>query len=143
MFFPQVALGGFALGLVAGKITVFWLQHVFNDGLVEITITLVSTYLTYYIGQFVLNVSGVLAVVMLGLEIKQHKTSISPEVEVFLHRYMFIWRMPLLAEVHVFCWKTLAGSLLKYYQSFLILTKQPTFWDYSQILENNQTPISI
>jgi len=75
-----------ALGLMAGKFVVLWLQHVFNDAMVEIAITLSSTYLVFYIGENVLQVSGVLAVVMLGIEINQHRTSISPEVEVFLHR---------------------------------------------------------
>lgn len=72
---------------MAGRVTVFWLQHVFNDALVEITITLASTYLTFYIGEEVLGVSGVIAVVMLGIQINALRTSISPEVEVFLHRY--------------------------------------------------------
>ena len=81
-----MALGGFVFGLVVGKVTVFWLQHVFNDAMVEITITLAATYLTFYIGEEVLGISGVLAVVMLGIEINQQKTSISPEVEAFLHR---------------------------------------------------------
>lgn len=86
LYFPRVALGGFFFGLVAGRVTVFWLQHVFNDALVEITITLASTYLTFYIGEEVLGISGVIAVVMLGIEINSLRTSISPEVEVFLHR---------------------------------------------------------
>lgn len=75
---------------MAGRVTVFWLQHVFNDALVEITITLASTYLTFYIGEEVLGISGVIAVVMLGIQINALKTSISPEVEVFLHRYIFV-----------------------------------------------------
>lgn len=86
LYFPRVALGGFFFGLVIGKIVVFWLQRVFNDAMVEITITLASTYLTYYIGEEILGVSGVLAVVMLGIEINSQRTSISPEVEVFLHK---------------------------------------------------------
>ena len=86
LYFPRVALGGMALGLLTGKLTVFWLQHVFNDAMVEIAITLTSTYLVFYIGDELLGVSGVLAVVMLGIEINQHRSSISPEVEVFLHR---------------------------------------------------------
>ena len=87
LYFPRVAVGGFFFGLLAGKVTVFWLQHVFNDALVEITITLASTYLTFYIGEEVLGISGVLSVVMLGIVINSQKSSISPEVEVFLHRY--------------------------------------------------------
>ncbi|XP_048585520.1 sodium/hydrogen exchanger 10 isoform X2 [Nematostella vectensis] len=90
LYFPRVAVGGYFFGLAAGKITVFWLQRVFNDAMVEITITLVSTYLTFYIGEEVLGISGVIAVVILGIEVNAQKTSISPEVEVFLHRF---WEM--------------------------------------------------
>lgn len=89
LYFPRVALGGMALGLISGKFVVLWLQHVFNDAMVEIAITLSSTYLVFYLGENILGVSGVLAVVMLGIEINQHRTSISPEVEVFLHRFVF------------------------------------------------------
>ena len=83
----KVALGGPAFGYLMAKITIFWLSHVFNDALVEITITLASTYITFYIGEGLLNVSGVLAVVTLGIELNSRRTSISPEVETFLHRY--------------------------------------------------------
>lgn len=85
-YFPRVIFGGVALGWVTGKLTVFWLQHVFNDAMVEITITLSSTYVTYYLGE-VFGVSGVLAVVMLGIEINHKQSSISPELQVFLHRF--------------------------------------------------------
>ena len=70
------------------KATIFWLSRVFNDALVEIAITLASTYVTFYIGEELLGVSGVLAVVTLGIEVNSRKTNISPEVEVFLHRYV-------------------------------------------------------
>ena len=61
--------------------------RVFNDALVEIAITLASTYITFYIGEELLGVSGVLAVVTLGIEVNSQKTNITPGVEVFLHRY--------------------------------------------------------
>lgn len=48
--FLQVALGGPLWGFFTAKITLFCLSRVFNDALVEITITLASTYLTFYIG---------------------------------------------------------------------------------------------
>ena len=46
--------------------------------------------MTFYIGESILGVSGVLAVVMLGFEINLHQTSISPEVEAYLHQF---WEM--------------------------------------------------
>lgn len=90
LYFMQVAIAGPLWGYAVAKVTVFWLSHIFNDALVEITITLAATYLTYYIGDIWLEVSGVLAVVVLGLIVNAEKTSISPEVEVFLHRF---WEM--------------------------------------------------
>lgn len=86
LYFVQVAIGGPLFGYFMAKCTIFWLSRVYNDALVEITITLVSTYVTFYIGEQLLKVSGVLAVVTLGIEINSKKTNISPEVEVFLHR---------------------------------------------------------
>ena len=71
-----------------------------------------------------------------------HKIEMTPDqrsktfhnYRMFAHRIQSLGfsRSPLtmlLAEVHVFCWNPLAGSLLKYHQSLLILTKQLTFWD--------------
>ena len=86
MYFIRVAFGGPAFGYVMAKITIFWLSRVFNDALVEITITLASAYITFYVGESILGVSGVLAIVTLGIEINSRRTNISPEVEVFLHR---------------------------------------------------------
>jgi len=88
--FALVTLGGPLLGFVMGKLTTLWLVNIFNDAITEITITLCSTYITFYIGEVWLNVSGVLAVVVLGLTVSSERTSISPEVEAFLHRF---WEM--------------------------------------------------
>ncbi|XP_033119377.1 sodium/hydrogen exchanger 10-like [Anneissia japonica] len=87
VYFIRVALGGPAFGFLMAKFTTFWLSRIFNDALAEITITLASTYLTFYIGESIIKVSGVLAVVVLGLVVNAERTSISPEVEVFLHRF--------------------------------------------------------
>jgi sodium/hydrogen exchanger 10/11 len=90
LYFVRVALVGPLFGWFMGKLTVLWLSHVFNDALIEITITLVSTYITYFIGEAYCQVSGVLSVVALGIEISSRKSNISPEVEKFLHRF---WEM--------------------------------------------------
>ena len=49
--FLQVAALGPLWGYVMAKVTLFCLSRVFNDALIEITITLASTYMTYYIGK--------------------------------------------------------------------------------------------
>lgn len=86
IYFIRVAFGGPAFGYLVAKVTIFWLSRVFNDALVEITITLAATYITFYLGEGLFGVSGVLAVVTLGIELNSRRTNISPEVEVFLHR---------------------------------------------------------
>ena len=52
MYFIQVAIGGPIVGFVFAKITLFCLSRIFNDSLAEITITLASTYITYYVGLY-------------------------------------------------------------------------------------------
>lgn len=88
MSIVRVLFGGPAFGYLVAKITIFWLARVFNDALVEITITLAATYIAFYIGEGFFQVSGVLAVVTLGIELNSKRTNISPEVEVFLHRWV-------------------------------------------------------
>ncbi|XP_064484392.1 sperm-specific sodium:proton exchanger-like isoform X2 [Ornithodoros turicata] len=88
--FVRIAIGGPLLGIVFGKVAVWSLARVFNDAVIEITITLSSAYLTYYVAEAVLGVSGVLAVVALGVIISANKVSISPEVEEFVHSF---WEM--------------------------------------------------
>eukprot|EP01135_Chromosphaera_perkinsii_P008623 Nk52_evm65s1401 gene=Nk52_evmTU65s1401 len=88
--FIRVAIGGPVFGFLMGQLTVFWIGHVYNDALTEITITLVCTYLVYWLAEFALKVSGVLAVVVMAIILNSKKTSISHEVETFLHRF---WEM--------------------------------------------------
>lgn len=45
-------LVGPLFGLMMGYITIFWLVNIFNDALAEITITLASTYVTFYICEY-------------------------------------------------------------------------------------------
>ena len=88
-FILKIVICGPLVGIGMARITLFILSHVYNDALVEITLTLASTYITFYIGEE-FEISGVLAVLILGIEINSQKANISPEVEVFLHRF---WSM--------------------------------------------------
>ena len=64
-FFFQLALGGFALGVIIGAITVFVLQFL-NSSLLETTWTLAAAYLTFFACEKI-HFSGVLGVVFLGV----------------------------------------------------------------------------
>ena len=88
--FCQIAIGGPIFGIACGHFFVFWLSRIFNDAISEITLTIVAAYFTFYVGEVLLQVSGVMAVVCLGVVINSKKTSISPEVEPSLHMF---WEM--------------------------------------------------
>jgi NhaP-type Na+/H+ or K+/H+ antiporter len=124
--FFYVAFGGPAVGYVFGKVSVYWLSKVYNDALVEITITLGMTYCTFFVAEEFLGVSGVLAVVMLGLYMNAvGRTRISHEVEHFLHRFyemlgylantlIFLLCGMVAAYKTDFTWKDMAYLLLLY-----------------------------
>jgi NhaP-type Na+/H+ or K+/H+ antiporter len=89
--FIRVAIGGTLVGFIIGGIAIGWVKKVFNDALVEITVIIGAAYLTFFICENFLHVSGVLGLVALGLLMGGiGRTRISPEVEHFLHEF---WEM--------------------------------------------------
>jgi Na+:H+ antiporter len=86
--FLIVTVGGLAIGLVLAMLCTAWMARIFNDPLSEITITLVLAYSSMVVAEGLLHVSGVMAVVAAGLWMSgPGRTSVSPEVEHFLHRF--------------------------------------------------------
>lgn len=83
-----VSFGGIIVGLVIGFVSIAWVKKVFNDALVEISIIVAAAYLTFFIAEDFLHVSGVLGLVTLGLLMASAgKTRISPQVQHFLHEF--------------------------------------------------------
>jgi NhaP-type Na+/H+ or K+/H+ antiporter/CRP-like cAMP-binding protein len=88
MEFFRVALGGILVGILVGSITISWVRRVFNDAMVEISVIIAAAYMTFYVCEHFLHVSGVLGLVTLGLVMASvGRTRISPEVEHFLHEF--------------------------------------------------------
>ncbi|HDP76397.1 MAG TPA: cyclic nucleotide-binding domain-containing protein [Bacteroidales bacterium] len=86
--FLRVSLGGVLVGAVIGWGILSWLKKVFNDALIEITVVIGAAYLSFYLAESVLHVSGVIAVVTLGISMAgPGKTKVSPEVTHFLHEF--------------------------------------------------------
>lgn len=86
--FLKVAIGGTLFGLIMARFVMFWLKNVFNDAMVEIVVLLASAYLTFFIAEEFLHVSGVLGIFGLGITMASvGKTRISPEVNKFLHEF--------------------------------------------------------
>ncbi len=86
--FIKVAFGGVLIGLVVGQIGLTWMKRVFNDMLVEITVIVALSYITFFLCEYTFGVSGVLGLVALGLLMAgPGRTKISPEVQHFIHEF--------------------------------------------------------
>lgn len=70
--------GGFVVGLFMGKILAFILARVNHNSLVQISFMLLMPFVTYLVAEE-LNVSGVIAVVIIGLSISRFSKKIFPE----------------------------------------------------------------
>ncbi|KAL5554424.1 hypothetical protein UlMin_041825 [Ulmus minor] len=66
-FLAQVSLGAVGIGLAYGIVSVLWLRFIFNDTVIEITLTLAVSYVAYFTAQEGADVSGVLTVMTLGM----------------------------------------------------------------------------
>lgn len=86
--FLRVSFGGIGIGLFVGWIVLRWIKGVFNDAMVEISVVVAAAYITFYVAEHFFHVSGVLALVALGLLIGGFgRSSISPQVEHFMHEF--------------------------------------------------------
>eukprot|EP01062_Namystynia_karyoxenos_P046107 TRINITY_DN34435_c0_g1_i1.p1 TRINITY_DN34435_c0_g1~~TRINITY_DN34435_c0_g1_i1.p1 ORF type:complete len:1368 (+),score=278.27 TRINITY_DN34435_c0_g1_i1:63-4166(+) len=83
----KVAGGGPVVGLVIGVMTKQSIKMTFNDPAIEITLTVVAAYATFFIAEGYFGVSGVLGLVILGMYLAYHSHVISPEVEHSLHQF--------------------------------------------------------
>lgn len=65
--FIRLAICGPLLGLVIGIIACYWLRRVIRDDVLTSLITVIATYVTFYLAEFTwLHVSGILGVCTLG-----------------------------------------------------------------------------
>ena len=66
--FIRMSIGGPLLGLVCGLVMGIWMKRIFNDSVLERSVTFFVVYLVFYISEGTeLKVSGVLALVAFGL----------------------------------------------------------------------------
>ncbi|GAB5373114.1 hypothetical protein AAMO2058_001722500 [Amorphochlora amoebiformis] len=89
----QLAVGGFLFGLACAIPAVFWLSQIFSNPAVETTITFATAYLCFWLAeskQAGIKVSGVLAVVALGIAVNRFKYYISVQAEETVHHF---WEM--------------------------------------------------
>jgi Na+/H+ antiporter len=76
--FGILMAGGVLVGLVVGKILSFIIQRIHHNSLATISFMLLAPFVTYLVAED-LHVSGVIAVVMLGLSIARFSGKIFPD----------------------------------------------------------------
>lgn len=76
-FFILMA-GGFVVGLVMGKVLAFIIKRVHKNDMVTISFMLLMPFVTYLVAEH-FHVSGVIAVVILGLSIARFSAKVFPE----------------------------------------------------------------
>ncbi|MFQ5926410.1 MAG: cation:proton antiporter [Terriglobia bacterium] len=86
--FFVVFLGGVVMGLVLAYGVTQLVARVWNDELVEITLTTVLAYASFVIAEHYVHVSGVMATVAAGVMLASYgRTKISPPVVEFMHKF--------------------------------------------------------
>ncbi len=89
--FSFVVLFGLVIGVILGYLAIQLIDRVFNNPLVEITLSVGVAYLVFFVAEHTFHVSGVVALVALALMFATvGRTKISPEVAGFLHHF---WEM--------------------------------------------------
>lgn len=88
--FVRLSAGGIVLGLLGGVVLAFILSRIHNDAVREMNATIFISYLLFYVAESTkLHVSGILAIVALGLYMTTSgKTKISSES---MHTVHGIW----------------------------------------------------
>ncbi|CAH2057112.1 unnamed protein product, partial [Iphiclides podalirius] len=77
----KFAGGGIILGMVMGRLSAALLSVTYNDLLCAVTVTFAGAYLTYYVGEKFLYVSGLLGTVIAGVTVSGRKSTIAGDVE--------------------------------------------------------------
>jgi len=88
--FFRIVLMGSAIGIVVGWLILWVIGKLFNQAMIEITLSVVAAYISFIISE-AMHVSGVVSLVALALMFSSYgRTRISPEVTHFLHQF---WEM--------------------------------------------------
>jgi NhaP-type Na+/H+ or K+/H+ antiporter len=92
LLFLRLTAGGLALGFGFAIAMIIWLKRVVNDHIQETNLTLVTTYLLFWIAEETkLHASGAIATVTFGLIMSAWgKTVISPTVEDKVHSFWLL-----------------------------------------------------
>ncbi|CAF3463067.1 unnamed protein product [Rotaria sp. Silwood1] len=79
-------VGGIGFGGMAGILEIICLPHFYDDPISEVTITTAIPYMLYWLCEQLYS-SGIIAIVVLGLILSNHKTALSSEAAIFMEKF--------------------------------------------------------
>ncbi|MCI7560687.1 MAG: cation:proton antiporter [Bacteroidales bacterium] len=88
MEFCKVVAGGILLGYAGARLTFWFIHQIKGDLLVQISAVILATYVTFFIAEGLLHVSGVIALVAFGLTLTYvGKPRLKPEANRFMENF--------------------------------------------------------
>lgn len=88
MEFCKVVAGGILLGYAGARLTFWFIHQIKGDLLVQISAVTLATYVTFFIAEGLLHVSGVIALVAFGLTLTYvGKPRLKPEANRFMENF--------------------------------------------------------
>jgi len=90
--FSQLTFGGILFGLFMGFLFNTIIKKIYDDSAVELSLSIISCYVTFYISENLLHLSGILSIVSHGLYISSTgKTGTTPNLRITLeHLWEFL-----------------------------------------------------
>lgn len=108
--------GGIILGIIMGKLISTTLSFTYYDIHCAVIITLAGAYITFYLGEKLLYVSGLLGTIITGVIVSNMKSSLSAEVEQVIAKFWLV--LAHIANTLVF---TMVGVLI-FDRAFHVIT---------------------
>ena len=123
--FLWLTLGGVLSGVIMCLLVIFWIKKIVRDDILTTNLTFLSCYLVFFISEVFLQVSGIIAIVTLGvLMAKFGKVSINPESQHSLHNVwsylQYVLESILFIITGVFIGKSFFGGLTSISQEDII-----------------------
>jgi NhaP-type Na+/H+ or K+/H+ antiporter len=86
--FCKVVAGGIILGYLISRLSIWFIRRVKGDLLVQISAVILATYVTFFIAEGLLHVSGVISLVSFGLTLTYvGKPRLKPEANRFMENF--------------------------------------------------------
>lgn len=84
--FFYLSLGGVFFGVLGFCLIILWIKRIVRDDVLTMNLILVSCYLTFFISEFYLEVSGIISIVTLGVLMgKFGRVNMNPDSEHSIH----------------------------------------------------------